>query len=174
MRLETAIELDNYLKSVGAKLGTAITETYPRLNVKDRNTGMPNVFGKVLKTVESRVELNNIYQNNVNNQLVREDKQDNFKAKKQSGKHKWNGSRNISVKDTDDSVFYFRLGYTNSKPVVSFEDENGKSLTRQELAGYLPVKNDNYSQGTDKEIVVRDVFLSSIKEIRIGDKVFKD
>lgn len=161
MKALTATTLIELLGTVkGATFATLITETDARL----KKTGNP--FGDVRKVSRVNVTLGFQYENAVNRQRTREGTDADFEA----APRQW-GERISPMLIGHKGKTYLEtkversLGYT-------YLDATGKELTPEEIAPYLPAKSANSRQETEKEILVRDYALESIRSLSMGGEQY--
>jgi hypothetical protein len=145
------------------------SETDPKL----RKTGNP--YQNVIKRTTARCALKVIYENAVNNAMVRNGDQEqgerNFEAQKMS----WGNWVEIDGKKskillTHEGKFYIRTTFNNPNeiPEVSYFDGEGNELSKADLAPFLPSHKESKSG-----VVVRSYGLSSMKEVRMAGMIYK-
>jgi len=152
--------------------------TEPKLNKKNRRTGLPTPWAKVLKFTTARCALKVIYENAVNNAMVREGEQEkgerNFEAKELPF-GEWitfeDGKRSkILIRNGDQ--LYIRTTYTNPNefPEVKYLAD-GQPVTKSDLADYLPPEREK-DEAKDT-VAVRTYKINSMKEIRMAGKTYE-
>jgi hypothetical protein len=102
-----------------------------------------------------------------------------FETEEMKGKHWKEGYENlIAVKDTDETVMYLRtyhnMANNESKVVYLIDGVEATEEQMEELKIWLPKPSESKKQeefGLDKkeQIVPRDVTLSNVKSLKIGD-----
>lgn len=157
MKTLTKNELIDLLKSVkGTSFVSIESETTPRLKA---NCPLKNLV-KISK-VSGAINFN--YQNSVNNQRVKENKPEDFKAK----------SRVWGKRVKNSPVFEHRgKFYLNIKIQSSRSDYFNNNLRQSidKVANYL--YNSSTRQNLNKEIIVRQYSLDSIKRITINKQEY--
>ncbi len=163
----------------GAKFATILTETTPKLK-----GGKSCPLNGIVKLSRVNVTLNFNYEKAVNRQLEREGKEAEFEAEPR----KWgnrlkidNKSACLVVKDCQHEI---KLGELSTIPPSKVYLEckvekaldsvyvlNGKEVPYEEVKPYF--YDSTSRQGTDKEVIVRDYSLSSIREITLDKVVYK-
>lgn len=145
----------------GATFATLITETDARL----KKTGNP--FGPVRKVSRVNVCLGFQYESAVNRQRTREGSEADFEAKPRQWGTRQAGTMLVEHKGKLylETKVERSLGYT-------YMDANGTELTPEEVAPYLPARTESTRQETEKEIVVRDYSLDSIRSISFGGEQY--
>jgi len=142
----------------GASIVTIVTMTDPTM----RKTGNPFV-GNVKKVSRVNGMIGWSYENAVNNQLAREDKTAEFVAKPRKWGTRLNGTPLVEHKGN----FYLEMKVERSLG-YRYEDLQGNPLddaTMAQVKAFMPIKAKPQTQGTDKEIILRDYRLSSILSI---------
>lgn len=162
MKALTIDSLVDLLASVkGATFATLITETDARL----KKTGNP--FGDVRKVSRVNVCLGFQYENAVNRQRVREGNEADFQAAPRQWGERKPGTMLVEHKDKLylETKVEHSLGYT-------FFDANGNELSAEQVEPFLPTRSESSRQDTDKEILVRDYALESIRSLAIGGETY--
>jgi hypothetical protein len=125
-----------------------------------------NPYMGAVKLVTLSGAINFDYENAVNNQLQREGKEADFTSKPRSwGIHEGNwithkGQHYLTVKVQ-----------SNSEPVYMLD---GKVISTDEVKPYLPESSKPHTQAAlDKEVVVRDIKIESIKKLRMAGEEFE-
>lgn len=144
----------------GATFATVITETDPKL----KKTG--NTLGHVRKVSRVNVCLGFQYDNAVNRQLGREGQESNFVA----------APRQWGVKVTPMIVEHKGRFYLETKVEKSLDsqyiDDDGKEIPFELVKPFLPKRSKSTRQGTEKEILVRDYALDSLKTIAFNGETY--
>lgn len=144
-------------------------ETDPKL----KKTGNP--YQNVVKRTTARCMLKAIYENSVNNAMVRNGDQEkgerNFEAQKMTwGEWVEIDGQKSKILITHNGKFYIRTTFNNPNeiPLVSYFDGNGTELSKVELLPFLPSKKESESG-----VAVRSYGLSSFKEVRLAGMIYK-
>ena len=161
MKALTTATLVELLATVkGATFATMIVETDARL----KKTGNP--FGPVRKVSRVNVTLGFQYANAVNRQRTREGAEADFEA----------APRQWGVKVTPMLVEHKGKTYLETKVERSlgyvFLDANGRELSADQVAPFLPARSGSNRQETEKEILVRDYALESIRSLSMGGEQY--
>lgn len=144
---------------VGHKFLTITTETEPKM----RKTNNP-YFGKVKKVVTSNVSMNFDYSTVVNNRLNKEGKEKTFVAKPRVWGERIPNTCFIMHND----AMYVELHY-KSEPSSTKFFLDGNEIEKTLIQEFLQEPNSNAEhQGLDKEVILRDVKISNIKEVKIN------
>lgn len=144
----------------GATFATIIAETVPKL----KKTG--NTLGHVRKVSRVNVCLGFQYENAVNRQLGREDQEADFQA----APRQWGTKVTPMIVEHKDK-FYIETKVEKSLD-SQYIDEDGKEIPFALVEPFLPAKRKSTRQGTDKEILVRDYSLDSLKTIAFGGETY--
>ena len=155
----TEIQLkDMLMNHKGCSPVTIVSMTDPDMN----KTGNP-FFGLVKKVSRVNGMIGWSYENAVNKQLAREDKTADFVAKPR----KW-GIRLIGTPLVENKGnFYLEMKVEKSLD-HRYEDLKGNALddaTMAQVQRFIKIRPQSQTQGTDKEIILRDYRLSSILSI---------
>lgn len=162
MKALTTTALVALLTSVkGATFATLITETDARL----KKTGNP--FGPVRKVSRVNVCLGFQYESAVNRQRTREGTEADFEAAPRQWGQRQPGTMFVEHK----GKLYLETKVEKSLSHI-FMDANGKELTPEEIAPYLPARSESSRQETDKEIIVRDYALESIRSLALKGETY--
>ena len=179
LRIENAVKwFENFTRNTfGVKVQT-ITE--PKMN----KTGNP-YYGRVRKITEYvNVAIGRNYYNAMAARLERSGIDANvadIPQEKPRGKHHWGEGEIFLQSDKDDSVFYLRLTMNaNTKRNVTYLLD-GKVATEEQIAEFKPwlpkvyasVKQSALGLGEQEQVIVNDVLLSNVIEVRQGDRVLK-
>lgn len=150
----------------GTSTATVTYETDPKMVKKHRETKMPNPYdGLVVKRTTINVTLGFDYTNSVNNQKEREGQARDFVAQPRTWGERIKGTTLVSHKDA-----IYLEAKINGKPQenIFISIDTRQPIDKSILQPYLPVASTSEGrQGTEKEIVMRDIKLSSIKEIKL-------
>jgi hypothetical protein len=142
----------------GSTAVTIVTRTEPEM----RKTGNP-FLGNVFKVSRVNGMIGFNYANSVNNQLNREDKNADFIA----SPRKWGNRLPRTPIVEHKGNLYLEMKVEKSLG-HRYEDASGIPLddaTMLQVSSFLPNRPKAQSQGTDKEIILRDYKLASILSI---------
>lgn len=135
---------------------------------KQLKRGNPLRDAIVTKLVEYNMLLNANYQNMVNNQRIREEKDANFVSKPnwfEKVNDGFNGS--IVAKKSDTTCKYLFFACNNAKVGKYFV--NGVEATKEQLEtikAFKPKTSKAVNQGLEKDVVVRTIKMEGIKQIK--------
>lgn len=159
MKQITKQELIERINNVkGTTIVSIDIESEPRMRKTD------NPYIGATKSVTLSGVVNFSYENAVNNQLEREDKERNFKSQERAWgtydgnwiTHKGSHYLQIKVQASSDPIYMFDGNEIDKNTIKDFLYESKKAHTQEEL---------------DKEVVIRDVKIDNIKKIRaFGDE----
>lgn len=154
-------ELISMLASVvGSTFVTIVTETEPKL-VGGKSCPLHGV--KKRSKVNGTVGFN--YTNAVNNQRAREGSEKDFVAEDR----KWGMRMDKTPLVVHKDKYYLEVKVEKTdSPEYTL---NGKSIPNEEVKQYIPAKGES-RQELDKEIILRDYSLDSIREIKINKGEF--
>lgn len=171
----TVEELRTKLSSLRGSTAIAIqTETIPELLKKDRITKEPCPYedGDISKIGIMGGLIGCSYENSVNNQLGREDKNLDFNAQER----KWGtlSSNKVLVhhvnKKGQEKYYLQILVKSSEKPIYLW---GNSEIDVEELRPYLPVSNTPKTQDElEKKITLRDVDLANIKRIKLLGELY--
>lgn len=162
MKALTAIALVETLATVkGATFATIITETDARL----KKTGNP--FGPVRKVSRVNVCLGFQYEAAVNRQRTREGSEADFEAKPRQWGQRLPGSMLVEHK----GKLYLETKVERSLDCV-YIDATGRELSADEVAPFLPARSESTRQETEREIIVRDYALESIRSLSMKGETY--
>ena len=154
------------LKLRSTQVATIVAITAVRLNAKDTATkSIRNYFGTVRKVQTIRVEVNNNYENKVNDARDAEGKADDFEvAPLQWGEH----ASNAVI--MHDGKLYLQTIVLESDPHPFYIDDDGTRLAYEDIRPFFPPYRPNARQELDSEVKVRTWKLESIYDMWMGDK----
>ena len=159
----------NFINDGGsAKFANVVAEVGQKLK-----GGSPLKGYTITKLVSYNMLLNANYQNMVNNQRIRENKDANFVSKPNwftKVNDGFNGS--IVAKKSDMSCKYLLFACNNAKTTKYFV--NGVEATKEQIEtikAFRPTTKKPTNQGVDKPIMPRTIKLEGIKEIKCGSKL---
>jgi hypothetical protein len=140
-------------------------------------TGNPLRSANVTKLVNYKFLLNAVYQNAVNNQRVREDKEADFKAKSNWHEKVYDSKNGAIVRNKNKHENTYLSGIVESAEVLQYF-VNGKEATTEEIEIIKNFKrvSSAKNQGVEDEIIFRTIKIEGIKEVRANKNViaFKD
>lgn len=161
MKALTTTALVEVLATVkGATFATLITETDARL----KKTGNP--YGQVRKVSRVNVCLGFQYEAAVNRQRTREGAEADFEAAPRQWGERKPGTMLVEHK----GKLYLETKVERSLGCV-YLDASGKELTAEQVAPFLPAKGAS-RQEVEKEILVRDYALESIRSLSFGGEQY--
>ena len=152
----------------GATFAQVICVTDPKL----KKTNNPfYVDGKCVVVKENvlNVTINFIYANSVNNQRAREGKETTFTPHPR----KWGVRVPNSSLVEHNGTTYLECRVNNVKSTQYIDTRTGNVVPFEDIQEFLPSKSSSSTQGTSKEIIVRDFKLSSIKQINLNKEQYK-
>lgn len=156
---ESLVSLLNGIK--GATFATIVADTDAKL----RKTGNP--FGEVRKLSRVNVCLGFQYEAAVNRQRTREGSEADFEVAPRQWGNRISGTFLVEHKD--------RI-YLETKVEKSLNHQyftaDGRMLTDEQVAPFLPARSASNRQETAKEIMVRDYALDSIRSLAFGGEVY--
>ncbi len=141
----------------GATFATLTLSTDPRM----KKTGNA-MAGLVRKVAIHNVTLNANYENSVNRQLGREDKKADFKAQERA----WGVHLSPAVVEHK-GVLYVHSKLEKTLETMYVSTLDNKPVDVAEIAAFLPVKAENKTQGTEKEIMVFSPKVENIVAITV-------
>lgn len=145
----------------GARMATITMETEPAM----RKTNNP-YYGNVTKRTTMNITMNFSYENSVNNQRTKEGSDNTFQA----SPRKW-GERIPGTCFVTHKGFTYMEVKANGAPQSTeyFLTDNGQPIAKADLELYLQEKSSNAAhQGVEKEIILRDIKITNIREIKIN------
>lgn len=165
IRVTTGQLVDLLASIKGATVVTLKLQTTPKMNKRSREADSDGVkrdnpfYGDVAKRSEYNVFLNFVYENSVNRQRGREDKEQDFHAQETWGEH----VTNSLILHNDQYYLQCKLEKSLSTEYVVMSTKG--IVSEEELKEYLPPRSENKSQGTDKEILNIRPKVTNIKEM---------
>lgn len=139
----------------GATFATLTTNTDARLL-----GGKKSPFAGCRKISKVNVVLNVNYENSVNRQLGREDKEQNFEA----AARQWGEHETAAIIKNGEKLY---VQAKCEKTLEVFYQLNSQILQKSEIPAELFPKQSESRQGTDKEVVIRSWGIDSIKAISL-------
>ena len=133
--------------------------TQPKLNKAGKL-----VFPSLTKIAAIGGMIGYSYENSVNNQLQRENKEKDFISQSL-----WNGKGRRINKCLSEHIEkgekYLTVKYQQS--FISFYMNENQIVRREEVKPFLPPKAKNQSQGTEKEVVHLEININNIRKIKM-------
>ena len=153
-------------KLKGTQFVTIKTLT-PVSDMRAKKDGKPNPFWKsgIMKRSVLNGAIGFDYENSVNRQLIREDKEAEFEAQERS----W-GSHVNSVLVEHNDKFY--LSFKCERVISRQYELDGKIIEDCEVDQFRAEKKEGERQGTDKPTVYRNFLLSNILSIKMNGEEF--
>ena len=131
-----------------------------------KKTGNP--YGKVFKKTRLLANIGFHYFNSLNNQAKREEKEIDFSKLIQPSK--W-GKRLDNCPLVEHKGNYYLECKVEKTYEVNYFLENGAPIEKSAIEEFLPKKKESSTQvGLLKKVILRDIKLSSILSMRIGEK----
>ena len=138
-----------------------VTDTIVRMNKK----GNP-YHDQVIKNLSSNFYIGSTYEDRVNNNLVKEDKENNFVSSTPSGKR--HISKCILTDTKTETKFYLMCEwFKRSYPKVSYKFQNG-SIDKVLFEDYIVKRTESVKQDLDKKVNIVTYGMESIKEVRLN------
>ncbi len=156
----TRAQLVDMLNDIkGAKPVTIEFNTVPKMNVKDRVTKEPNQYlNDLTKYGRYNVILNFDYENSVNRQLTREDKQADFETQASWFEHV--GDNRVIVERNMQLYVQCKLEKVLDQNYKRIS--NGLMVDENELTNFFATKSTSNNQGTDKKIIPLTIAVNNI------------
>ena len=127
-----------------------------------------NPFGKILKKTKLTANIGFHYKNSLVNQAKREGKDTNFDIQPR----RW-GVRMENAPLVKHKGKHYLEYKAESVQSVEYFDEQGNSLSAEQVAPFLPKKRHSATQDKlDKKVILRDVDVENILSLRISKRVF--
>ncbi len=144
---------------------TIVAVTNARMNKTAKVDGQKienPYFGNIKKRVISNVFIGVIYENSVNKALEKEGKEATFKVSPRKWGRRIEGTCLVEHK----GKWYLETRFLHSTSPEYFH--NGQPIDKEKIEKFFPKSRSNAThQGLEKEIVLRDYSLESIKEIKV-------
>lgn len=160
------VNLDGLVKALMTIKGATPATFEAVTSVKMNKTNNP-YFDRVQKKQKSNVFINFNYANAVNKQLTKEGKEADFVPQPR----KWG----VHVPGTPlvlhKNAYYLEARFLNNEPKTEYLLD-GQPVDKAIFETYLPGKKEVKSQGTDKEIIIRDFKIESMRSITFGGKTY--
>lgn len=137
-----------------------LTETNVRMNKKNNA-----YFGLITKIAKQNVLLGSNYENRVNNNLDKEQKESNFIS--QSSKV-GNHISTCILFNENTQLYYLQAEYFGEvKPQIEYY-YNGNIIEKEKFAEFLPQKNSPSQNGLDNKVNIFSPKIENIKEISLN------
>lgn len=161
--------IERLMNTKGTTIVSIETKTTPRL-LKTDNPYWNKENKQWHLTKLSRVNgiVGWIYSNSVNNQRVREGKEDNFQAEERKWGKRIQGTPLVDHKGNK----YLELKVENKYKSVYLDDE-GEVVDDSVVKQYESSSSSKSRQGVEKEVVLRDYKIGSINTITMGGETYK-
>ena len=175
MQTITVSQLKNKLAELKACTAVSMeTETYPKMLKTDRVTNQPNPYTNIVKIGTMAGLIGGSYENSVNNQLGREDKELVFQAKER----KWGKLMDNKIlvahtpkNETKEKYYLQILIKSAKKPIYS---DGNHDIPVEELTGVLPTNEAPKTQESlEKKVILRDIALDNIKVLKMNQEIFQ-
>lgn len=154
-----------------------VSHTTPKLNKFHRVTKEPQPWSKVTKVTTTNCSLKVIYENAINNALVRAGEQEKGEKNFVAQELPWgnwvkysDGSRSkILIEKPEDGKMYIRTTYNNpnEKAIVIYLDENGKVIPFDLLVPFMGPKRE------EGPVTVRCYEIGGMKEFSLAGKIYE-
>ena len=173
MKIINHLEL---LKIILNSKGAMIVGIVALTDSKARKTGNP--FGTIFKQIRTVAFVGVDYENSVNREIERQEKQTNFVAESLP----WGQWEILNKVISHKGEFYLRTqstpGQRRVQPakVLAYRDSEGKFLSYNDVKQFLPESKESTKQqetGLNKTVWVRTYKFSSIIKIRINGETYK-
>jgi len=169
MKIVTEKQLKEVLKGIkGARAITIVAHTDARC----RKTGNPFAM-PITKRSHVNGMINWIYANSVNNQRCREDQPigadgevEHFEAQPRRWGVRLKGLPFVEHEVT--KALYLELKVQRSVDTPQYFDANGKALTAEQVAPFLPKRRKSNTQKVDRDIILRDYGLDKIEAVTVN------
>jgi hypothetical protein len=142
-----------------------VTETKVRMNKK----GNP-FHDQVTKCLTSNFYIGSEYEKRVNNNLIKEDKENDFTSSPLSGKEHISKCVLIDTK-TRTKNYLMCEWFKRSYPKVSFKFQDN-SIDKVLFEDYLVKRTESVKQGLDNKVNIVTYGMDSIKEIRFNKTLY--
>ena len=143
-----------------------VTNTIVRMNKK----GNPYYEDKVIKHQSSNFYIGSTYEDRVNNNRVKEDKENNFVSSIPSGKR--HISKCILTDTKTETKFYLMCEwFKRSYPKISYKFQND-SIDKVLFEDYLVKRTESVKQDLDKKVNIVTYGMESIKEVRMNKTLY--
>ena len=143
-----------------------VTDTIVGMNKK----GNPYYEDKVIKHQSSNFYIGSTYEDRVNNNLIKEGKENNFVSSTPSGKR--HISKCILTDTKTETKFYLMCEwFKRSYPKISYKFQNG-SIDKVLFEDYLIKRTESVKQDLDKKVNIVTYGMESIKEVRMNKTLY--
>jgi len=148
---------------------SAVPATVTTLTIEKMNKKNNPYLDRVIKKTISNVFINYDYQKAVNNRLVKEGKEADFVAKPRVWGTRVQGTPLVE----HNNAFYVSLGYlTKNSPKVEYRMD-GEIIDKSVFQEFLPAASKSNTQGLDNDVVVRDVQVENVYELKVAGKIYQ-
>lgn len=139
---------------------------------KNKINSLPNPYGEIFKLSKVSACANFDFAHSVNLQREREGNQEAFVAKPRTWgrlvspslvEHKGKYYLQVKVEKTRKPIYLIRDVKTNAF----------KYVKKNEIAAYLPEKNESSRQDVDKQVIIRDYSIDNIHSIVLNKETYK-
>lgn len=162
----TEKKLLNILENIkGTTAVSIVSITIPKYLKQSRTKREPfpfKILPKKISVVSGMIGFN--YQNSVNNQRLREEKQDDFVAEPRKWGERVPKTPFVTYKDE----YYLEIKVQSSESVYLLRN---KPIAKELLEDFLP-KSSSSRQELDKEVILRDYKISNIYTIKLMNEVY--
>lgn len=171
MKQVTTTQLAEILaaKTLTAGMPTFATVEYIT-DAKLKKTNNP--YANVMKQSRVNILLNSEYKKAVTNQLAREGK---------SANEYQQGKNTMPIEKCENNNFF---GYYDGKPVIEYRPNDnvkpttiylhdGKEISKEQIAAFLPTKNYPTNQGTDRVIPWNKLYLEKVIRMAFDGETYE-
>ena len=171
MKKVTQKELAEILLAKKAQKGAAIFASILQYtSARLKKTGNP--YADTMKLTQLSIILNSEYETGVVKQLAKEDKEASEYKKGENTMPLTFGENNRFIGTFKDNYVLQYRPFDNSHPKTKYV-LNGKIIGKDKIQDFLPTTYKATNQGTDKEIMIRKLYLSNVRKIKIDKEVYK-
>ena len=125
---------------------------------------------KVIKHKSSNLYIGSTYEDRVNNNLIKEGKENNFVSSTPSGKR--HISKCILTDTKTETKFYLMCEwFKRSYPKISYKFQN-RSIDKVLFEDYLIKRTESVKQDLDKKVNIVTYGMESIKEVRMNKTLY--
>jgi hypothetical protein len=143
-----------------------VTNTIVRMNKK----GNPYYEDKVIKHQSSNFYIGSTYEDRVNNNRLKENKENDFVSSIPSGKK--HISKCILTDTKTETKFYLMCEwFKRSYPKISYKFQND-SINKVLFEDYLVKRTESVKQDLDKKVNIVTYGIESIKEVRMNKTLY--
>jgi hypothetical protein len=160
------VNLDGLVKALMSIKG-ATPATFEAVTLVKMNKTSNPYHDRVTKRQKSNVFINFNYANAVNKQLLKEGKDADFVSKPRVWGVHVPGTPLILHKNE----YYLEARFLNNEPKTEYMLD-GAVEDKAVFETFLPAKKEVKSQGTEKEIIIRDFKITGMRSITFGGKTY--